>query len=56
MHHHVLGLVFVSLAYGCIKNLDPEYDPKADFKPDGIIDISDVGTCAYHLLWQKKYP
>jgi len=52
---NVVDLVYVSFAYGCMVG-DPCYDPDADFNQDGWVDMRDLATCAYHLLWQKEYP
>lgn len=53
---NVVDLTFVSFAYGCIQGLDLCYDADADFNSDGIVDMRDIYTAAYHLLWQKEYP
>ena len=53
---NVVDLTFVSFAYGCISGLDPCYNAAADFNSDDIVDMRDIYTAAYHLLWQKEYP
>jgi len=53
---NVVDLTFVSFAYGSIQGIDPGYDADADFNSDGIVDMRDIYTAAYHLLWQKEYP
>jgi ABC-type transport system substrate-binding protein len=52
---NVLDLTFVSFAYGYMVG-DPEYDPDADFNSDTIVDMRDMRTSAFHLLWQMEYP
>jgi len=50
----VLDLTFVSFSFGYMYPYDPEYDPDADFNSDDIVDMRDMRTSAFHLLWEKE--
>jgi len=51
----VVDLTQVSFAYGR-RIGSPNYNSDADFDSNGIVDVRDLRTVAYHLDWQKEYP
>lgn len=52
----IVDLTYTAFSYGSIQGLDPNYDTRADYNSDSIVDMRDLYICGYHALWQKRHP